>query len=208
MGAAINDSFFYEFVTLFVILDPIATLPIFVAVSGGLSRRQSLGVAASAVGVSFLVLFFFIVFGERLLEALKISIPTFQLAGSIVLLLFSLNMVLGKVTRDAAAMPPQSTMVERAIHPLAIPGIAGPGSMLTVVLLTDSSKHTFTEQVQTTGIVALCLLVLFIAFALASVILRVLGRSGAEVVSRVFGLVLASIAVNGLVASIKLTFLS
>jgi multiple antibiotic resistance protein len=199
-------SFLYEFVTLFVILDPVATLPVFIAATLGLTRRQSLGVAAYAVGISFLVLLFFIAGGQFLLEALKIPTPAFQLAGSIVLLLFGLSLVLGKVTKEAASMPADATLFERAIHPLAIPGIAGAGAILTVVLLTDKHSRTFAEQLSTTAILALCLALLFVLFALASFLFRILGRSGIEIVSRVFGLILCSIAVNGLIIAIKLSF--
>jgi multiple antibiotic resistance protein len=206
LGTIFPNDFLYEFVTLFVILDPIATLPIFIAVTGGLDRRRSLLVAFYALGVSFLVLLFFIVAGQHLLQALKIPMASFQLAGSIVLLLFGLKMVLGKVTEEAADIPDGAGLLERAIYPLAVPGVAGAGAMLSVVMMTDNSVRSIAEQVMTTGILILCLLILFVLFALAGAIFRVLGKPGVEIVSRVFGLVLASIAVTNLVVAIKLSF--
>jgi len=206
MGVSFVNTFLYEFVTLFVILDPVATLPVFLAATVGLTRRQSLGVAAYAVGISFLVLLFFIAGGQFLLEELKIPMPAFQLAGSIVLLLFGLSLVLGKVTKEAAAMPADAALLERAVYPLAIPGIAGAGAILTVVLLTDNNTRTFSEQASTTAILVLCLACLFVLFAVASFLFRILGRSGIEIVSRVFGLILCSIAVNGMIIAIKLSF--
>jgi multiple antibiotic resistance protein len=206
MNVTFVNTFVYEFVTLFVILDPVATLPVFLAATIGLTRRQSLGVAAYAVGISFLVLLFFIAGGQFLLEELKIPMPAFQLAGSIVLLLFGLSLVLGRVTKEAAAMPAEASLLERAVYPLAIPGIAGAGAILTVVLLTDNNTRTFSEQASTTGILVLCLACLFVLFAVASFLFRILGRSGIEIVSRVFGLILCSIAVNGMITAIKLSF--
>ena len=203
MGTIFPNEFLYEFVTLFVILDPIATLPVFISVTGGLARRQSLLVAFYALGVSFLVLLFFIIAGQHLLEALKIPMASFQLAGSLVLLLFGLKMVLGKVTEEAADIREGAGLLERAIYPLAVPGVAGAGAMLSVVLLTDNNTRSIAEQAITTGILILCLLILFVLFALATVIFRVLGRPGVEIVSRVFGLILASIAVTNLVIAIK-----
>ena len=126
------SDFFYEFVTLFVILDPIATLPIFLMVTAGLDRRRSLQVAAYALGVAFLILLFFIVVGRPLLSALHIPMASYQLAGSLVLLLFGLKMVLGNVTEDAPSMPEDATPLQRAVFPLAVPGIAGAGAILTV----------------------------------------------------------------------------
>jgi multiple antibiotic resistance protein len=207
VGVTFANNFVYEFVTLFVILDPVATVPIFLFVTAGLTRRQSLVVAAYALGVAFLVLLFFIAGGQSLLQELKIPMASFQLAGSLILLLFGINMVLGKVTKEVANVPVDATLMERAIYPLAIPGIAGAGAILTVVLLTDNNARTFAEQVSTTGILALCLVCFFFLFALSGLLFRLLGRSGGEIVSRVFGLILASIAVNGLVTAIKLSFL-
>jgi multiple antibiotic resistance protein len=206
LGGVFPNHFFYEFVTLFVVLDPIATLPIFLTVTAGLTRRQSLQVALQAIGISFVILLFFIVAGQHLLEALHIPMASFQLAGSLVLLLFGLKMVLGKVAEEAADARLSPSLLDRAIYPLAVPGIAGAGAMLTVVLLTDNNTRTLGEQVTTTGILMLCLGILFVLFVLSSTIFRLLGRAGIEVVSRVFGLILASIAVTSLIISIKSSF--
>ncbi|MDP1752225.1 MAG: MarC family protein [Reyranella sp.] len=206
MNAIFPNHVTYEFVTLFVVLDPIASLPVFVAVTAGLTRRQSLLVGFYALAISFLVLLFFIVAGQHLLNALKIPMASFQLAGSLVLLLFGLKMVLGKISEEANAAAASGSLLERAVYPLAVPGIAGAGAMLTVVLLTDNNTRSVAEQATTTGILLLCLVIFFVLFALAAAIFRVLGRPGVEIVSRVFGLILASIAVTSLVIAIKMSF--
>jgi len=206
LGTTFTHTFLYELVTLFVILDPVATVPIFLASTAGLSRKQSLQVAAYAVSIAFGVLLFFIVGGQFLLDALHIAMPSFQLAGSIVLLLFGLKMVLGKVTEEAASIPPESSLLERSIYPLAMPGIAGAGAMLTVVLLTDNNVRTFKEQATTTGELVLCMVALFGVYAMSGLLFRLLGRAGIEIISRVFGLILCSIAVNGMIIAIKLSF--
>jgi multiple antibiotic resistance protein len=206
MGPAYLNSFIYEFVTLFVILDPVATVPLFITVTAGLTQRRSLAVAGAAIGIAFLVLLFFIVGGQFLLAALKIPMASFQLAGSLVLLLFGLKMVLGKVYDEVRGLPKEATVMERAIYPLAIPGIAGPGAILTVVLLTDYNVRTFAEQAVATGILAICLGGFFLLYAASGLIFRLLGPPGIQIVSRVFGLILCSIAVHGLVVAIKLSF--
>ena len=206
MNPTFLNDFFYEFVTLFVILDPIATVPIFLMVTAGLDRKRALLVAAYAVGVAFLILLFFIVVGRPLLSAHPLPHSTFPPAGSLVLLLVGVNLVLGKVTEDALSMPEDATPLQRAVFPLAVPGIAGAGAILTVVLLTDNNVRSFGEQVTTTATLALCLFLLFVAYALAGTLFRLLGKPGIEIVSRVFGLILSSIAVTGLVVAIKLSF--
>lgn len=206
MQAGFVTSFLYEFVTLFVILDPVATVPIFIAATAGLARRDALKVAAYALGIAFLVLVFFIVAGQALLSALHIPVPSFQLAGALVLLLFGLKMVLGRVTEEVRDTPATATLLERAVYPLAIPGIAGAGAILTVVLLTDHQVRSLGEQATTTTILVLCLLCFFALYAASGFIARVLGRAGTEIVSRVFGLIVASIAVNNLIIAIKQSF--
>lgn len=203
---AFLHSFGYELITLFVILDPVATVPLFITVTGGLSRRDSLKVAAYAQLVSFAVLLVFIVGGQLLLEALHIPMSSFQLAGSLVLLLFGLKMVLGKVYEEVKRLPADASAMDRAVYPLAIPGIAGPGAILTVVMLTDNNVRSVAEQVVTTVILALCLMVFFALYAGSSFVFRVLGPPGIQIVSRAFGLILTSIAVHGLVVAAKLSF--
>jgi multiple antibiotic resistance protein len=204
--ASFAHDFVYEFVTLFVILDPVVTIPLFLLATSGLARKDALKVAAYAVGVAFLVLFAAIAGGQFLLTALHIPMAAFQLAGSRVLVRLGVKMVVGQITEEAKSLPAEYTLFDRAIYPLAIPGIAGAGAILTVVLLTDNNTRSLAEQAQTTGELVLCLVIFFCLYAGATQLFRFLGRSGIEIVSRVFGLVLSSIAVNGLITAIKLSF--
>jgi multiple antibiotic resistance protein len=198
--------FFYEVVTLLAVLDPTAAIPVFLTATAGLPGRQSMKVAAYAVATAFLVLFFFICVGQLLLQALKIPMTSFQLAGSIVLLLFGVKLVLGQVAEEVAAIPSTATLAQRAVYPLAIPTIAGAGSMLTVVLLTDNNVRTIGEQAITTSRLAISLALVFCVLALSKWIFNVIGRPGIEVMSRVSGLILASIAVNNMIIAAKWSF--
>ena len=206
MATAFTHTLIYELVTLFVILDPVSTVPVFLSVTRGLARKDAFKVAACAVAISFGVLLVFIVGGQFLLNALHIPMPSFQLAGSIVLLMFGLKLVLGTASEEQVTIAGGASILTRALYPLAIPGIAGPGAMLTVVLLTDNNTRTLQEQVITTGELAICLVVLLGIYAAAGLLFRLLGRGGIEIVSRVFGLVVASIAVHNLIIAIKLSF--
>ena len=103
-------------------------------------------------------------------------------------------------------MPADASLSQRAIFPLAMPCIAGAGSIMTVMLLTDNHDRSFSEQLQTTGVLLTCLMLQFVVFALAVHLHRLLGRSGIEILTRVFGLILTSIAVNNLVIAIKHSF--
>ena len=198
--------FLYEFVTLLAILNPVSAVPILLAVSVGLSPGQTFRVGCYALAISFLILLFFVTGRRLLLQALHVPMPAFQLAGAVLLLLFALRMTLeGSVTQPHAAGR-EATLFERAIFPLAFPKIAGTGAILTVVLLTDNNTRTVAEQASTVGVVVLCLLCFVPLFALAGRLSRVLGKSGVDIIGRVFGLILASIAVNSMIIAIKLSF--
>ena len=200
------SSFFYEVVTLYVVLDPVASIPIFLAATKGLDQSARLKVAAYGVAVAFAIFMFFIFIGHALLEALHIPMASFQLAGSIVLLLFGLQMALGNLPEPTASEESGGSLLQRAIFPLATPCIAGSGSIMTVMMLTDNVARTTSEKLQTILVLSLCLTILFSVLALGSVIARLLGRSGIEVISRVFGLILTSIAVTNVIVAIKISF--
>ncbi|MGE5151279.1 MAG: MarC family protein [Rhodospirillaceae bacterium] len=198
--------FVYEFVTLLAILNPVSAVPILLAVASGLSPRDTFKVGCYALVISFLILLFFVTGGQLLLNELRIPMPAFQLAGSVLLLLFALRMTVEGAVSQPRPAGHATTLFERAIFPLAFPKIAGTGAILTVVLLTDNKTRTMAEQASTVGIVALCLLCFVPLFALAGALSRWLGRSGIEIIGRVFGLILASIAVNSMIIAIKLSF--
>lgn len=206
MEPSFQTHFLYEIVTLIAVLDPTAAIPVFLTATSGLSRRQSWEVAAYAAGTALLVLFFFICVGQLLLQALHIPMTSFQLAGSVIPLLFGIKLVLGQVAEEVANIPATATMAQRAVYPLAIPTIAGAGSMLTVVLLTDNNVRTIGEQAITTSRLAIALVIVFGVLILSKWIFSLVGRPGIEVMSRVSGLILASIAVNNMIIAAKLSF--
>ncbi len=197
---------FHELVTLVVILDPFATVPVFMAVTAGLTAAEARRVALYAIAVSFAILALAIAAGQLLLEALGIPMASFQLAGSIVLFLLGLRMVTGELVKDIEAFPPDTPLSRRAVYPLATPIIAGSGAILTVVMLTDNATRSVAEQVRTAGITAVALGINLLSFFAASALFRTVGMTGIEAVTRIFGLVLTSIAVHGIVTALRLNF--
>jgi len=197
----------YEFVTLMVILDLIATVPLFMAVTAGLDRKQARHVAIYSIATAFGILVFFIVFGQLLLEAMKIPMASFQLAGSLLFLVMGLQMATGQLgLHQPTVANNASSLLSKALYPLATPGIAGGGAILTVVLLTDNKTRSLEEQVTTAVVLLACLSVHLVTFFFAGFVQRWLGINGIQVISRVFGLILTSVAVNGIIVAIKLSF--
>ncbi|MFT5675874.1 MAG: multiple antibiotic resistance protein [Paraglaciecola sp.] len=186
------------FITFFAVVDPIGTIPVFIAVTDKYEQKIKRRVALRATIVSAFVLLFFIVAGEILLRALSIPLPAFQISGGIVLFLFALNMIFGESKPEEEIKLLAQSHKETAIFPLAVPSIASPGAMLAAVLLTKNSVFTIWEQTQTALVMLSVLLLAYILMLLSGFIVRFIGSSGASVISRVMGLILSSIATTNI----------
>jgi len=184
-----------EFVTLFIVVNPISALPMFLALTAGFDAAQQRRVAVTAVLTAFGVLLLFIVAGGFLLEKMGISLRSFQIAGGIILFLVALDMVRGSnYAPPSGGSGDQATAV--AIYPLAIPKIAGPGTMLTVVLLTDDHRFDFVQLSLTTSVLAIVLAITLAVLLLAAPVSRLIGNAGISIMSRVMGMILVALAVH------------
>lgn len=183
-----------EFVTLLIVVNPIAALPLFLAVTAGFDAAKQRRVAVIAVLASFGVLLLFIIGGGFVLQKVGISLRSFQIAGGIILFLVALDMVRGASYVPAGGTGDQATDV--AFYPLAVPKIAGPGTMLTVVLLTDDHRFDIVQLSLTTGVLAVVLAITLVVLLLAAPIARLIGAAGTSIISRVMGMILMALAVH------------
>ena len=197
-------SIFEQFVTLWVVIDPIGTIPVFVAVAATVDASQRRAVAFKATLVATGVLLFFLVAGQFLIDALGITLPAFQIAGGLILFLFALTMIFGESKCDAeqAEIGKNNDATDPAIFPLAVPSLASPGAMLAIVLLTDNNRFSIPEQAITAAVMLTVMAVALICMLLAGPILRVIGNGGAAIVSRVMGMILAAVAVDAVINGI------
>lgn len=191
-----------EFVTLFIVVNPIAVLPVFLAFAGGFDAATQRRVAITAVLTSLAVLLFFMVCGGFLLEKMGISLRSFQVAGGIILFLVALDMVRGTSAVPAPGDAAADRAMQVAIYPLAIPKIAGAGTMLTVVLLTDDHRFDFVQLGMTAGVLVVVLAITLVLLLAARPISRVIGPSGSSVISRVMGMVLVALAVHTVLSAL------
>ncbi|MBD80447.1 MAG: MarC family transcriptional regulator [Crocinitomicaceae bacterium] len=190
------------FIFFFAVIDPIGTVPVFIAATTGFEDVEKRKVALKAVLVAALVLVFFIFTGEIILDAIEIPLSAFQIAGGIVLFLFALTMIFGESKPDEEIKMVKNVN-ETAIFPIAIPSIASPGAMLTAVMITKNSDHSLFEQFESTLVMFGVLSITLILILLASKIHRVIGNSGASVISKVMGLILSALAVSNVLAGFK-----
>lgn len=193
------------FITFFAVIDPIGTIPVFIAATRGYDAKAKRKIALISTAVAIAVLLFFVIAGELLLTAMSIPLSAFQIAGGVVLFLFALSMIFGESKPEEEAKLAEAHH-ETAIFPLAVPSIAGPGAMLAAVLMTEHSKFELWQQAQVAAVMVSVVLITLVFMMIASGIHRVIGTAGASVVSRVMGLLLAAIATTNTLDGIKVYF--
>jgi len=188
------------FATLFVVIDPLGNLPIFVALTRGEDAPHRRHMAFKGVAVAGGVFAFFAVVGARLLELLGIGMPAFRTAGGLMLLIIAIEMVFEKrnerrsetADRIAAEARPRDI----SVFPIAIPLISGPGAITSLVLLLSGLRGDAAAQGVVLAMLGGVLLVSLLLFLLAGPIERLLGETGIAVISRLLGILLAALAVQ------------
>ena len=191
------------FVALFVVIDPIGLAPLFIAFTRGAAPRARFIIGARAVGVAAALLLLFGLAGEAVLDFLGISLPAFQIAGGILLFLTALYMLFDRRTKRREDQA-HTLEEDPSIFPLAMPLIAGPGAIATVILLSGQAQGDPLYLAQVMGVAALVLGGVLLLFSLASPVERLLGPTGINVVTRLLGMLLAALSVqfvlNGILA--------
>jgi multiple antibiotic resistance protein len=198
--SAFHTKLFTEvFVTLLVIMDPIGTVPLFLALTSGRSRKVRHRQAWQAVIVAMCVIAAFALFGQQILRYLGISVAALQGAGGLLLILVALELLTGKQTRDSEVPD-----VNVAFVPLGTPLLAGPGAIVATIVFVRRAHGVGDAWAIAAGIVAVHA-VLYLSLRFSGVILRVIREAGVSLVTRISGLLLSAIAVQ-LVADSAIAF--
>ncbi len=204
------DLFVSAFVTLFVVIDPPGCAPIFAGLTGGASRRQAIGMAARAALIAAAILVLFALFGEQLLAALHIELNSFRIAGGIMLFLIALDMVFEKRTErrekraeEVRAQPhPPGEIEDVSVFPMAMPMIAGPGSIASVMLLMAQAEGTGATLTILAALAAVMLLT-FAALAAAGPLMKLAGAKVEAVITRLLGVLLAALAAQYVIDGLR-----
>jgi multiple antibiotic resistance protein len=187
------------FVALFVVIDPIGLAPLFIALTQGMTAkaRRAIGLRACLIALGLLLVFGF--FGEAVLGFVGISMPAFRIAGGVLLFLTALDMLFERrQTRrkgNADAHEDDAYHPDPSVFPLAIPLIAGPGAIATIILLVGQAEGP-AGFAAITGVLVLNLVLVFVFFIAAGLIERALGKTGINVVTRLLGMLLAALSVQ------------
>lgn len=200
------------FVILFVVVDPIGLAPLFAAITQGGTAEYRRRMALRGTTIAAIILFAFVLGGAALLRLLGIGTPAFQIAGGLLLFLVALDMVFVRQSGIRSATEREQREAELredvSVFPLAFPLIAGPGALTTVLLMAGKHAQRPAGTVVVLVVVLAVLLLALAALLQAPRIMRVMGETGANVVTRVLGVVLAALAVqyvlDGLHAAFRL----
>jgi len=188
------------FVTLFVVIDPVALVPVFIALTRGSSDPLRRRIAMRACLMAIFLLMLFGLFGDAVLNFIGISMPAFRIAGGILLFLTALDMLFERRTKrrkgQAQEAEDDADHDDPSVFPLGVPLIAGPGSMATMVLLAGAPGVTWPEALAIHAIMVVVVGITFVCLLGAGLMERALGPVGINVVTRLLGMLLAALSVQ------------
>lgn len=187
---------------LFAVIDPIGSVPVFLEATKEFDTKFKKKIAIRASIVAFLILLFFIIIGQLILEGMEVSLDAFQVSGGVILFLFALTMIFGdgKPEQEKSQI---SDYKHVTIFPVAIPSIASPGAIMAVVLLTDNHTYSIKEQIMTTVLVLFVIGLTSLVLWTATRVQERIGSYGITVISKVMGLILAAYAVQNILSGIS-----
>jgi multiple antibiotic resistance protein len=210
MVETFTSTFINNFILIFVAIDPFALIPIFAGITHGLKTKQIKSIYLRATVISFIILFFFSILGHSLLSVMGININSFKIIGGLFLIFIAFEMVFEK--RDerrqnlADAAIDEVSITSLATFPLAIPLIAGPGSITITMLIAEKSGPDVVSKMINFFPVMLSVFLAGICMWLSSKLAETISMSLLSVIQRVFGLLLGALAIEYVISGIKNTF--
>jgi multiple antibiotic resistance protein len=183
------------FITIFTIVDPFGLIPIFLAFTGHLDKKARRSVVIYASFIALASCYFFLFLGKKLLSYLGLSFESFYIAGGILLFLVALDMIFSKPKRTRQPNQQEECYKYIAVFPIAIPMLAGPGTIATVIMFASDAKHIY-DYLIIAGAILFSLLVAVIVMIFSDAILKILKRTGLNVIDKMMGIILAAMSVQ------------
>jgi len=210
MAETFTSTFLNNFLLIFVAIDPFALIPIFAGITHGLKKNEIKRIYLRATIIYFIILFFFSLLGQSLLNVMGININSFKIIGGLFLIFIAFEMVFEK--RDerrqnlADSAIDEASAISLATFPLAIPLIAGPGSITITMLIAEKSGPVLASKIINFLPVMLSVILAGICMWLSSKLVEIISISLLGVIQRVFGLLLGALAIEYVISGIKSTF--
>ena len=210
MTNSFATTFLNNFLLIFVAIDPFALIPIFAGITHGLKKNEIKRIYLRATLISFIILLFFSLLGQALLNGMGININSFKIIGGLFLIFIAFEMVFEK--RDerrqnlADSAIDEISAISLATFPLAIPLIAGPGAITITMLIAEKSEPELISRVISFLPVMLSVILAGVCMWLSSILVEIISLSLLSVIQRVFGLLLGALAIEYVISGIKNTF--
>ncbi|MEO6387642.1 MAG: MarC family protein [Croceibacterium sp.] len=207
------ELFISAFITLFVVLDPPGCAPIYAGLTSGANSAQRRSMAIRACAIAGVILLVFALVGERLLGALHIELDSFRIAGGLMLFLIALDMVFEKRTqrREQRAEKVMAESLERpeiedvSVFPMAMPMLAGPGAIATIMLLAGGAKG-IEQTLIVLAALGVVLVLTLLALLAAGPLMKLVGARVESVITRLLGVLLAALAAQYVVDGLRGSF--
>lgn len=197
------------FIVLFIVLDPIGVAWLFAALTVDTNAPQQRDMAVRGVLLAALIMFVFFFLGYDVLRWMGITLPAFRIAGGALLFLLSLEMVFARQSGLRSTTRGEQQEAEHkqdiSVFPLAFPLLAGPGALTTVLLMAGQSE-TLTDQIVMSAVILVVSIVTLLILLASRKLSFLLGETGANVISRLLGLILAALAVQFVLDGISQSF--
>lgn len=192
---------------IFAVIDPIGTIPVYLEATKEFDIIHKKKIAIRASIMAFLILLFFIVIGQIILDGMEVSLDAFQISGGVILFLFALTMIFGegKPEQEKNRITDYKHVT---IFPIAIPSLASPGAIMAVVLMTNNQIYSIQEQAITTIVVLVVIGITCLILLTANYLQKIIGSYGITVLSKIMGLILASYAVQSILSGISNYFIN
>ena len=210
MTDSFATTFLNNFLLIFVAIDPFALIPIFAGITHGLKKNEIKRIYLRATLISFIILLFFSLLGQALLNGMGININSFKIIGGLFLIFIAFEMVFEK--RDerrqnlADSAIDEISAISLATFPLAIPLIAGPGAITITMLIAEKSGPELISKVISFLPVMFSIIIAGVCMWLSSKLVEIISLSLLGVIQRVFGLLLGALAIEYVISGIKYTF--
>lgn len=206
------ETFVNMFIVLFVVIDPIGVAPMFGALThgGGALHRRRMAIKGTLLATVILLVFAGI--GDWLLRTLGISFPAFKIAGGVLLFLIAIDMVFARQSGGRSATEREEeegkAKEDVSVFPLAFPLIAGPGALATILIMVSEAHGRILLYLGMVVVVLAVMVITLGCLLLTNRLMKLLGETGANVVGRLFGVILAALAVQFVVDGIRAGFFS
>jgi multiple antibiotic resistance protein len=205
---AVLETAVYTFALLFVAVDPIGNAPLFLGLTGGTDAAHRRAMAVKGTVLATIVLLVFAVIGETVLHALRISLPAFRIAGGVLLFLLAVDMVFARPSSGLRAITRRedaeaATREDISVFPLAVPLLAGPGAITSVLLVMDRTGHEPAHLAVALAVLLAIMALTLLTLLFAAEVTRLLGVTGTNVIGRVLGILLAALAAQWVIDGLR-----